>query len=132
MQGRKRPAPAEPAQPTPPLEVSVARLQERVDGFQTTTFPMFCKSLDDRIKGFDGRLGAIDDKLEKVVLKNGEFDKVKKMAEEWAASNLRREGAVGLFKISWRVLACCAGLAGAAGVSGSGFLWLLGRITGHI
>jgi hypothetical protein len=121
----KRRSPAAPPEPVPPVEVSVAALQERVDNFHDKTFPDFCT-------GLRGRLDQMDKKLDKAVLRNGEFDKVKTMAEEWEKSSLRREGAVTVLRLSWKALAWAAGFAAATGLIGSGFFWLLGLLTGHI
>ena len=110
---------------TPALEASVARLEERVDNFHDHTFPTFCQGIKDDLLSMQA-------KLDRAVIRNGEFDKVKTMAEEWERSSLRREGAITVLRFSWRVFAWTAGFAATTGLLGGGFFWLLGRLTGHI
>ena len=121
----KRRSPAAPPAHAPPVEVTVAALQERVDNFHDKTVPDVCN-------GLKGRLDQMDGKLDKAVLRNGEFDKVKTMADEWEKSSLRKEGAITVLRLSWRAVAWAAGFAAATGLVGSGFFWLLGMLTGHI
>jgi hypothetical protein len=125
MPPRKRPAPAAPPVLVPSVEVTVAALQERVDNFHDKVFPDFCSGLKERLDEMSG-------KLDKAVIRNGDFDKVKKMAEEWDKSALRREGAITVLRFSWKALVWAGGFAVGTGVTGSGFFWLLGRLTGHI
>jgi hypothetical protein len=107
------------------LIASVARLEERVDNFHEHTFPDFCAGVSKELKDIKGT-------LDKAVLRNGDFDKVKVMAEEWEKSNLRKEGAITVLRLSWRLFAWAAAVVGGTGGVGGVVVWTLGRLTGHI